>query len=117
MSGNTLAGKIGKSQNYVAVRLRDEKPFTLDDVELISDVLAGGDAGDFINYAVDEYIGYVAARQSSTPPQPAPADDAVVVTFPAAPPDEDDEDEPTERDYHQMAALDPGYPPDAENEQ
>ena len=49
--------------------------------------------------------------------RPAPADDAVVVTFPAAPPDEDDEDEPTERDYHQMAALDPGYPPDAENEQ
>lgn len=86
MSGNTLAGKIGKSQNYVAVRLRDEKPFTLDDVELISDVLAGGDAGGFINYAVDEYIGYIAARQSSTPPHPSPADDGVVVDFPATQP-------------------------------
>lgn len=29
----------------------------------------------------------------------------------------DDEQEPTEQDYLQMAALDPGYPPDAENEQ
>lgn len=29
----------------------------------------------------------------------------------------DDEQEPAESDYLQMAALDPGYPPDAENEQ
>lgn len=54
-----------------------------------------------------------------TTPAPTSADDGVVVTgrFPVTPPAEDDEDEPTERDYRQMAALDPGYPPDAENEQ
>lgn len=50
-------------------------------------------------------------------PTPTSDDDAVVVTFPTTPPDEDDENKPTESDYLQMAALDPGYPPDAENEQ
>lgn len=39
MSGNTLATRIGKSQNYVATRLRDELPFTLDDIEEIVAVL------------------------------------------------------------------------------
>ena len=35
MSGNALAKAIGLSQNYVAKRLRDEAPFTLDDLALI----------------------------------------------------------------------------------
>lgn len=39
MSGKTLASRIGKSQNYVATRLRDELPFTLDDIEDIVRVL------------------------------------------------------------------------------
>jgi transcriptional regulator with XRE-family HTH domain len=34
-SGKTLAGQVGMSQNYLATRLRDEKPFTLDDLEAI----------------------------------------------------------------------------------
>lgn len=72
-----------------------------------------------IGVSVESVVRDAEARlaQSSAPPQPTPADDAVVVTFPTTPPAEDDEDEPTEQDYLQMAALDPGYPPDAENEQ
>lgn len=34
-SGLELAQNIGKSQNYVAKRLRDEAPFTIDDIEKI----------------------------------------------------------------------------------
>ena len=37
LTGQKLAQGIGRSQNYVAERLRDEKPFTLDDVGLIAD--------------------------------------------------------------------------------
>lgn len=39
VSGNQLAPKIGKSQNYVAVRLRDDAPFTLNDIERICEAL------------------------------------------------------------------------------
>jgi len=35
LSGKSLAGQVGMSQNYLATRLRDEKPFTLDDLEAI----------------------------------------------------------------------------------
>lgn len=38
-SGKALAGQVGMSQNYLATRLRDEKPFTLDDLEAIILVL------------------------------------------------------------------------------
>ena len=34
-TGQRLAAEIGRSQNYVAERLRDLKPFTLDDVDAI----------------------------------------------------------------------------------
>jgi hypothetical protein len=33
LSGKTLAAKSGVSQNYLATRLRDEAPFTIDYVE------------------------------------------------------------------------------------
>lgn len=37
VTGRTLAQAIGlKSHNYLAIRLRDEKAFTLDDIELIA---------------------------------------------------------------------------------
>lgn len=37
-----LAKRIGKSQNYLSKRLRDEAPFTLDDLDLISNTLGIG---------------------------------------------------------------------------
>jgi transcriptional regulator with XRE-family HTH domain len=40
ISGKQLAALAGMSQNYLATRLRDEKPFTLDDVETLMDHLA-----------------------------------------------------------------------------
>lgn len=49
ISGNQLAHLINKSQNYVATRLRDEKPFDLDDVAKIAHVLNGAvDGHEFI---------------------------------------------------------------------
>jgi transcriptional regulator with XRE-family HTH domain len=39
LSGVSLAQRMERSQNYVAKRLRDEMPFTLDDVEDIVDAL------------------------------------------------------------------------------
>lgn len=39
VSGIQLAAMTGISQNYVAKRLRDEAPFTLNDVERICEVL------------------------------------------------------------------------------
>jgi transcriptional regulator with XRE-family HTH domain len=39
VSGNQLAQMTGISQNYIAKRLRDEAPFTLNDVEKICDSL------------------------------------------------------------------------------
>ncbi|AOT04715.1 hypothetical protein ASPU41_16720 [Arthrobacter sp. U41] len=39
LSGNRLAAMAGVSQNYMAKRLRDDAPLTLDDVEVISAAL------------------------------------------------------------------------------
>ena len=39
ISGLKLAGLVGMSQNYIAKRLRDELPFTLDDVAAICTAL------------------------------------------------------------------------------
>jgi transcriptional regulator with XRE-family HTH domain len=39
MSGNKLAEAIGRSQNYVAIRLRKESSFTLTDIESIAQAL------------------------------------------------------------------------------
>ena len=56
-----------------------------------------------------------ACRRRGTPqPLTDPIEEPANVHYLLA---EDDEERLTERDYHQMAALDPGYPPDAENEQ
>lgn len=47
MTGQKLASEIGLSQNYVAKRLRDEAPFTLDDIDKIAFAL-GEDAHTFV---------------------------------------------------------------------
>lgn len=39
VSGASLATKTGMSQSYISKRLRDEVPFTANDIEVISDVL------------------------------------------------------------------------------
>lgn len=49
-SGNALAAATGMSQNYVAKRLRDEAPFTLNDIEKICDAL-GENFIDLVNAA------------------------------------------------------------------
>lgn len=41
-SGKKLAETVGLSQNYIAKRLRDEAPFTIDDIELIVADLTNG---------------------------------------------------------------------------
>lgn len=35
ITGLTLSKKVGMSQNYIAKRLRDEAPFTLNDLEAV----------------------------------------------------------------------------------
>lgn len=72
ISGNQLAGSVGMSQNYLATRLRDEKPFTLDDIAKIVHALDDRtDPHDFILKAFDnhaEVIGdewMLAARDSN----------------------------------------------------
>lgn len=47
ISKRELARKVGRSNNYVAMRFRHEAAFTLTDVDAICDVL-GLDAGSFI---------------------------------------------------------------------
>jgi transcriptional regulator with XRE-family HTH domain len=44
ISGMQLAGITGMSQNYIAKRLRDEAPFTVNDIENICSAL-GEDVG------------------------------------------------------------------------
>jgi transcriptional regulator with XRE-family HTH domain len=39
VSGMQLASLTGKSQNYIATRLRDEAPFTVNDIETICEAL------------------------------------------------------------------------------
>lgn len=39
VTGQALARKIGRSQNYVAKRLRDDMAMTIDDVEVIAAAL------------------------------------------------------------------------------
>ena len=50
ISGKQLADLIGVSQNYLATRLRDEKPLSLDDVWSIAEVL-GEDVDEFVSDA------------------------------------------------------------------
>lgn len=44
VSGKTLAAQAGMSQNYLAKRLRDEAPFTLDDLDALIECLEGSEA-------------------------------------------------------------------------
>lgn len=55
ISGVSLAKRMGRSQNYIAKRLRDEAPFTLDDVEDIVEALEMDTTNtyEFIAQAVD----------------------------------------------------------------
>ena len=54
ISGKKLAHHIGLSQNYVAKRLRDEAPFTIDDIELIVEALdVEEEAAHFISAAYE----------------------------------------------------------------
>lgn len=52
VSGLQLAGMLKVSQNYLAKRLRDEAPFTINDVERICAVL-GEDFADLMHAASD----------------------------------------------------------------
>jgi len=51
VSGMQLAGLTGMSQNYIAKRLRDEAPFTVNDIENICNAL-GEDPGQLWTNAV-----------------------------------------------------------------
>lgn len=56
ISGNQLAKLAGMSQNYLATRLRDEKPFDLDDIEKIAHFLDDRiDAHQFILRAYENH--------------------------------------------------------------
>lgn len=108
-----LAKRSGIPESSLNRVLGAQRDIKVNQIHKLAEVL-----GVYPHEIIEHAENLMDREQSRRPtPTPAPADDAVVVTFPAAPPDEDDEDEPTERDYRQMAALDPGYPPDAENEQ
>lgn len=66
MSGKTLAARIGLSQNYVATRLRDEKPFTLDDVaEIVAILEPQMGVERFIADAVRDYTERVRGQLES----------------------------------------------------
>lgn len=47
ISDRQIASQIGRSQNYVSIRLRGESSFSLTDIEDIADAL-GFDAGSFL---------------------------------------------------------------------
>lgn len=54
LSGASLAAEAGMSQNYFATRLRDEKPFTLDDIDrIVAATFPDVDAHLFISQAVE----------------------------------------------------------------
>lgn len=57
ITGRSLAKDAGfASNNYLAIRLRDEKPFTLDDIEIICAFLdESDDSAEFIKRAVDNH--------------------------------------------------------------
>lgn len=56
LSGKSLAAMVGMSQNYLATRLRDEKPFSLDDLDaLLVHLDEGRDAWEFMRAAQDNH--------------------------------------------------------------
>ena len=56
VSGMQLAGLTGMSQNYIAKRLRDEAPFTINDIENICNAL-GEDYAELWTNAVGHLGG------------------------------------------------------------
>lgn len=54
LTGQKLAASIGRSQNYMAERLRDEKSFTVDDVEALAEYF-GEHPAEFIAGASDRW--------------------------------------------------------------
>jgi transcriptional regulator with XRE-family HTH domain len=56
ISGLRLSQGVGVSQNYLSKRLRDELPFTIDDIELIAGVL-GVDYETLVLPAAHSYDG------------------------------------------------------------
>lgn len=59
MTGKALAAEIGLSQNYVAKRLRDEAPFTLDDVEAIARVISDDGGSELVAAAYERHVDQV----------------------------------------------------------
>ncbi len=53
INGVQLAARAGMSRDYLGKRLRDEVPFTLNDVEAICKAL-GEDLGQFLQIAVQD---------------------------------------------------------------
>jgi len=56
ISGKALARKVNLSQNYLATRLRDEKPLNLDDLEAILKVLA-------VDLSPEQFLAQAMERQ------------------------------------------------------
>lgn len=66
ISGKALSAMAGMSQNYLAKRLRDEAPFTLDDVEvLVEHVDVNFDPPRFIAEAIERNSDEVWAAMDS----------------------------------------------------
>lgn len=53
INGVQLAARAGMSRDYLGKRLRDEVPFTLNDIEAICKAL-GEDLGQFLQVAVSD---------------------------------------------------------------
>jgi len=51
ISGAKFAAQVSMSQHYLATRLRDEKPFTLDDLAVIVERLGDDDVWQFVKEA------------------------------------------------------------------
>lgn len=62
ISGKQLASRIGVSQNYTATRLRDEAPFTIDDVEAIAEAFEL-DPAEFFHRAYEEHSELVFSQE------------------------------------------------------
>lgn len=94
ISGKQLAALAGMSQNYLATRLRDEKPFTVDDIEALKVHIADDeDLVPFLTRAYENqsdevyYAMETLARESS-------ADDYVLAAM-----DRDDSEEIEAQQY------------------
>ena len=74
ITARDLAGRVGFSQNYLSIRLRDERPFTLDDLPRVIEALGyDGEVHEFIADATKRHTDNVWAtvpseRDSSAAP-------------------------------------------------